>query len=236
MKIVIGYVAVTNGPHTADLISRFVGSYLVCPPGLPHELIVLCNGGPLPMEQGLMLDAIGARFMPRVNDPGWDISAFQDLAKSTDADILVCFGESVYFHRPNWLNHIVHAWNQHGEGMYGFFSSHLLRPHLNTTAFATAPKFLRQYAAVKSHPARYEFEHGENSFWRALHAWGVPVRLVTWDGSWQAGQWRYPKNILWRGTQENCLVFCNHTDRYSAASVQVKANWARGADNPQPFR
>jgi len=57
---------------------------------------------------------------------------------------------------------------------------------------------------------------------------------VTWDGTWDPFQWRYPDNILWRGNQTNCLVYCNHTDRYNAAPVETRRNWERGAD--QPFK
>lgn len=230
VKIVVAYIAVTQGPLTADFCSRFVGSYLVCPPGVEHDLVVVCNGGPLPLETSLLFDPLNAVFLPRPNDGGWDISGYQETAQKIHCDMLVCLGESVYFHRPDWLLKMVNAWNEFGPGMYGFFSSFLVRAHLNTTAFVTAPLYLQQYPKAKDRASRYEFEHGTHSLWRTIQAQGRPAKLVTWDGVWDPIQWRLPKNILWRGTQENCLIYCNHTDRYRAAAIPVKKNWERGAD------
>jgi hypothetical protein len=61
---------------------------------------------------------------------------------------------------------------------------------------------------------------------------GYPVRLVTWDGDWSPRLWREPPNILWKGDQSNCLVRCNHLDRFDAASPAVKARWSKLADSP----
>lgn len=232
VKIVIAYVAVSQGPITADYCSRFVGSYLACDPGDEHQVVVACNGGPLPRDVALLFDPIKCSFFPRVNDPGWDISAFQDVATQIPCDLLVCFGESVYFHRPGWLRKMVEAWLMFGPGMYGFFSSYLVRPHLNTTAFVCEPKLLRAYPRPHNHTDRYEFEHGEHCFWKYVQSLARPVKLVTWDGAWDPFQWRTPRNILWRGTQGNCLVFCSHTDHYFAADQVTKNRWGRWVDQP----
>ncbi len=81
----------------------------------------------------MLFDQLGVTYLPRVNDAGWDIAAFQDVAGQTDCEMLVCLGESVYFHRPGWLKRMVEAWKVHGPGMYGFWASYLVRAHLNTT-------------------------------------------------------------------------------------------------------
>lgn len=230
MKIVVCYVTVTNGPITPDYVSRFVGSYLACPPEIDHETIIACNGGPLDRETSLLFSPLRCEFLPRANDPAWDVGAFMDVASLTAPDLLLCLGESVYFHRPGWLRRIVEAWQEHGPGMYGLFSSNLLRPHLNTTAFACAPFDLLQYPKPRNQKERYEFEHGIKSFWTYVYSRGRPAMLVTWDGIWTPSQWRKPKNILWRGTQENCLAYCIHTDRWRAANDGTKFRWSKWAD------
>jgi hypothetical protein len=118
--------------------------------------------------------------------------------------------------------------------MYGLFSSHLARAHMNTTAFAVDPRYLLGHAKVTNHRERYEFEHGERALWRRLANFNIPTLFVTWDGVWKPRQWRYPQNILWRGDQSNLLCWCNHTDRYAAAPPETKRNWEAGAD--QLFR
>lgn len=237
MKIVLAYIAVSRGPITADYCARFVASYHEFPPGVEHETVICCNGGALPTDIALMFSGLNAKFFPRVNDPGWDISAFIDGARGpcSDADIMLCLGESVYFHREGWFARLFDAWSKHGPGMYGPFASNTVRGHLNTTAFCCSPMLLRQYPArVSTHADRYEFEHGRTALWRLTSARRMPVRMVTWDGEWEPRQWRVPRNILWRGDQSNCLMFCNHTERFAAASWTTKQNWLRTCD--QPFK
>jgi hypothetical protein len=144
--------------------------------------------------------------------------------------MLVCLGESVYFWKPDWLKPVVDAWNKYGPGFYGFIASFMVRPHLNTTCFAVDPKFLLGYQRCSTPPLRYGFEHGKDSLWLRMSKFGKPTKLVTEDGVYDQPQWRYPNNILWRGDQSNCLIRCNHMDRYDAQTPEVKAKWAAGAD------
>lgn len=234
MKITIAYTAVTNGPLTADYASRFVASYQQFPPGAEHDLIVCCNGGALTTDTTLIFATLNARFFTRTNN-GWDIGAYIDAANgpARGCDMLLCLGESNYFFRPGWLARLVEAWLKYGAGMYSPYSSNAVRAHMNTTAFCCPPILLTQYPArVIDRKSRYEFEHGEQSFWRQTAKRGMPVRMVTWDGEWEPRAWRLPQNILWRGDQSNCLMHCNHSDRYEKADYKTKVNWAASADRP----
>jgi hypothetical protein len=171
----------------------------------------------------------------RENDGGWDISAYIAAARGpcSDYDAMLCLGESVYFHRAGWLKRLVEAWNKWGPGMYGPFSSNAIRSHLNTTAFFCAPKLLASYAApVVDRKSRYEFEHGQGALWRRASTLGLSVRLVTWDSEWEPRAWRMQKDILWRGDQSSCLMWCNHSDNYAKADTRTKAFWQRYADAP----
>lgn len=233
MKIAICYIAVTGGPITGEFCSRFVGSYLSYPPGEEHSTIVVCNGGPLKTTIAMMFNPMNPVFLARKNDEGFDLSGYMEVASGIgkDFDALLCLGESVYFHKEGWLKRFSEAWEKHGPGMYGPLASHNVRAHLNTTAFMCAPSLLLQYPVSRwNRPARYEFEHGTQSLWRRLHSKGFPTMLVTWDGEWPPGRWRQPNDILWRGTQNNLLLFCNHTERWFHAPLQQKQKWSQKAD------
>jgi hypothetical protein len=228
--VIVAYIAVQTNLLFVNYASRFVSTYREFSGGTKHRLIVCCNGGALVPRMRAIFDGVPCEFFTRPNDGGWDISAYQDLAHSRPCDLLVCFGESVRFHRPGWLDRLVDSANEYGEGMYGCLSSYAIRPHLNTTAFAVSPRFLKQYPLVSNKDGRYEFEHGTGAMWRRIRAAGGAARLVTWDGCWGEGEWRKPKNILWRGDQSNCLVFCNHTDNFVGRHEPTRNNWAALAD------
>ena len=233
VKICVAYIAVSAGPKTADFCARFVATWLEYPPGVECSLTVICNGGPLPMETALLFSPIeNVAFYQRPNDGGWDVSAWIDYSHHTDADMMVCLGESVFFHRAGWLKRLAEAWAMHGPGMYGIFATHNVRAHMNTTAFACDPKFLRGYGRVVQNRAdRYEFEHGEKALWRRISRSGKPAMFVTWDGVWPPGSWRVPVNILWRGNQSNLLASCNHVERYFEADENTKRVWEANADS-----
>lgn len=233
MKIAVVYLCVTLGKKTAELAARFVASYHEHPPGENHSVFVICNGGPLSTELGLVFASLHALFLPRTNDGGWDISGFIHAAKGPcrDFDMMLCLGESAYFHREGWLKRFAEAWERHGPGFYGAFSSNAVRGHLQTNGFAVAPTMLRRALFVpKNKRERYEFEHGTQALWRQLNAKGIPVMLVTWDGEYDPRQWRDPADILWRGTQRNCLLWNNHTDNWLAANSSKRSSWTKSAD------
>lgn len=227
----IAYIAVGGGRETVNFCTRFANTFAANPPGQEAELITICNGGPLSKEAGLPLANIGSIFFARSND-GWDIGGYSELAQSIDTDFLICLGQSCYFHRPGWLKRLIDARHKFGEGMYGIFSSNSVRPHLNTTAFAVDAALLRSWPKVTTKEGRYQFEHGENSFWRRVQGLKKTVCLVNWDSEYAPMFWRMGQNIFWRGDQSNCLVFCVHCDRYRDANEETKRVWAANADRP----
>jgi hypothetical protein len=235
LKVAICYICVTHGPITADYASRFVATFNEFPPGADADLMVICNGGPLSTELAMIFAPLNPIYYPRTNDPGWDISAFQDAARGpcADYDAVLWLGESNYFHRAGWLKRLVEAWGEHGAGMYGPFSSNLVRAHLNTTAFMCSPELVKSYPIrAVNRKTRFEFEHGPSALWRKAFARKLPVRMVTWDGEWEPRRWRTPNNILWRGNQSNCLMWCSHTDNWHHETPVRKARWSQLADSP----
>lgn len=235
MRVCIAYIAVTKGPITDDYAARFVTTYQEYPPGADHDLLVIGNGGPLTTTTTVIFSPLAPRVLARANDGGWDVSAYIEAARGLCAgyDMMLCLGESNYFHRAGWLQRLIKAWERYGPGMYSPYSSNAIRAHMNTTAFCCPPILLRQYPGrVVDRPSRYEFEHGERSLWHLAQKRGMPVRMVTWDGEWEPRAWRFPQNILWRGDQSNLLMWCNHADGYANANLQTKIAWARRADSP----
>jgi hypothetical protein len=235
MQLAVGYIAVTHGPKTEDLCSRFAHTYYAYPPDYPHDLYILCNGGPLPKEIGLLFAGLKPNFWLHKNDAGRDLSAYRAWANDVGDryDAMLFLGESVYFHRAGWLKRLADAWIKHGPGMYGLWSSNLLRPHLQTTGFMCPQQEIAGWpTALGSKEERYSFEHGPHALWRKLYYRGWPVRLVTWDGEYEPMRWRKPANILWRGDQRNCLAWNNHTDRWFQANEADKKRWSRWADGP----
>lgn len=238
VKCAILYIAVSNHEQTTDHIARFAASYHENPPEEAHDTIVCCNGGPIKESQHCLLAGVGqgaTQFWPRPNDEGRDIAAYIAASKTVaaDYDMVLCLGESVHFWKAGWLKRIVEVWQRYGKGMYGVFATHVIRAHLQTTAFATAPEFLREYPlVVNDKKSRYEFEHGERALWRRLRKRGFPTKLVTWSGDWNPGAWRLPRNGIWKGDQSDCLMWCNHTDRWFEADEKRKRSWQISADRP----
>lgn len=225
------YIAVTNSVSIEGYAQRFVQTYLDHPAGYNHKLTIICNGGRLNPRRREYFKRVQCDFFERENDAGFDISAYQDFAARSRANFMVCFGESVHFHRAGWLDRIVSARMEYGPGMYGCFSSHMVRAHLNTTGFGVDPRFLVKYPRVVNNPQRYEFEHGQNCFWKRLVAGDHIAAFVTFDGVWFQGEWRYPDNILHRGDQSNLLAWANHSERYTQANQATRELWTKQSDS-----
>lgn len=232
LKVLVVYICVSRGQNTTSYSKRFAETWMQHPAGCDHQLLICCNGGILPASVEAEFRKIKPtpKFLLRNNDSGWDISGFQQVAHTTDAEFLVCLGESVHFWRDAWLARWVEARQQLGPGMYGPLATFNVRAHLHTTSFGIDPVYLRNYPPVRNHPERYEFEHGNGALWKRVKTSGGGAWLVTWDGVWEPKEWRMPEGIIWRGSQSNILVKCNHTQRFDEASPETRFRWAENAD------
>lgn len=236
LRVVVAYICVTDGNLTDAYSPRFVRTYQENPSGYPHDLYIICNGGPLPPRKKSFFDALDCEFFERPNDEGKDLSGYQDLAErlviKNEADFLVCFGESIYFHRTGWLERLVAARLAHGPGMYGCFSSHMVRAHLNTTGFGIDPKLITKYPKVRTNAERYNCEHGQNCMWKRLVAGKNTAALVTFQGVYFQGEWRRGDGIMHRDKQENCLAWCNHTSKFEQGDPPTRQLWSSQSDSP----
>lgn len=222
-RIVVAYTCAVLKPEHIVLARHFLDTYRQFPGLSEHEAVVICNGGNVCEELRKLFDRQGFRPFVRSND-GWDIGGYLELADvlGSNCDLLVCFGDSTHFHRAGWLKRLEEAEAKFGPGMYGCFSSYLVRAHLNTTGFAINPKLLWTYPPVHGKEDRYHFEHGPKAIWRRVSEAGYPVKFVNWSGFWDLPDWRWPENILWSGDQSDLLVWNHHTDQYFGSAPAQK--------------
>lgn len=233
LKLCVAYTLVAGGPKTTDFVARFVSTWKQFGPGVKTDVVALCNGGGPDTEQAVMLSAIGAKCVIGSN-VGWDIGSHIRASKGPllDYDMVFYCGESVHFWKEGWMKRLSDSYSKWGASMLGLYGTHVARAHLQTTAFATSPKLLREYGLpVTDRASRYEFEHGERAFWKIVSK-KFPVRLVTWQGDYPPGQWRIPNNVIWKGDQSACLAWCNHTEMYKNSDSKRKRMWQQSADRP----
>lgn len=226
------YTTVTGGPKTGEYAQRFNRTWHEHVPNHRSETLVICNGGPAKKED---LEHFWWTGLWVRKNEGGDIGGYLDVARNYGLidryDALICFGETVYFHRERWMQRIAEVWDKFGPGLYGMFASNLVRPHLNTTAFVVCPKLLAAWPeTVVTREQRYAFEHGPHSICNRIAGLAKPVKLVTFDHVLDMGQWRATQNALWQGDQSDCLVKCIHTERFDQADQKTRDRWRRNAD------
>jgi hypothetical protein len=175
---------------------------------------------------------VDCEFLIRPNDEGKDMSAYQHVAAETDADFLVCFGESITIRHSGWLATVINARMQYGPGMYGFFASHMVRAHLNTTAFSMDTALMRKLPMVTTNGMRYDAEHGPGCWWQRLYKTNLATMLVTASGAYGPGHWREVPNGMHNGNQSECLVFSHHCDEFEVANPSTRSLWETQSNWP----
>lgn len=227
-KVILAYIAVRAGNLTNGFLARFSATFERFPPGYPCEVIVCCNGGPLDEDCAPWIHD-GWKCLPRENR-GADLGAYFHVARDFDCDLLVCLGESLHFHRPDWLKTLVSAFEQYPGGMYGFFASNLVTRHLNTSAFAIDPKLLRSCPTPSNRMDRLKWEHGPYPFWKRVSDLWKPVKLVTFSGIFNPPEWRTTTAGMWQTDQSDCLAWSIHCDRFFKANQETRRRWEKNAN------
>lgn len=186
MKTVLCYVFPNLNPVLYEpMARRFVRSYQEFPPGeTEHDLVVVSNGSPITRPQRRIFEPLPAQFRDH-NNYGKDIGAFMSVAIESPADLLVCFGSHINFHRAGWLDRMLNAYLDLGPGLYGCWGFHEPAPHIRTTSFWLPPELLSAYPWPVDNPHRYNFEHGPTqSILRWTQQNGLPVVMVGWSRSY----------------------------------------------------
>lgn len=220
-KILMVYIYPVNGGDANA--TRFVNSYICCPPGMSHETVVVCNGGhPTEFLKDCFRD-ITCSFVVHDNT-GWDIGAYQFVARTLKAEAMICMGGPSTVKRHDWIALLGKAWMKNGRGLYGTVGSFQYGvKHIATSGFLCPATLIRQYPVkVESYDERSEFEHGKSCLTNLAIKLGMKVKMVTSDGVWGLEEMRKPRNVLNKGDQSNLLTGYTQTDIYNAATEEQR--------------
>lgn len=216
MKTVLVYVY--PGPAYLNNAVRFLSTYHECPPGRDHSSVVVCNGfAPGSFEQILFAGLPNLTFLQHDNS-GYDIGAFQFVARTVSCDLMIFFGASAYFTGPGWLNRVEDSTSRHGFALYGVHGNQgddrvNVSPHVRTTGFWIAPSLLNKYPFIVNKASnRYEFEHGQTSLCNWIQKQGLHTWVVTWFSEYLRHQWDGIPNGFHRGNQSALLFRDRLTD------------------------
>lgn len=229
MKIQLVTIRVPQQRLYDGVTARWLDTYRRFMPATPHDLVVVDSDVAAPKgEHADFSDDFRV-----YTGGGWDCGIWQWLAKTSDADLLVCLNTSSYLHRPGWLERFAEAFTEHGPGLYGSMSSFYLSPHIRTPVYVFPPEIMRDYPVLcDSREKTYTFECAgmKQTFTSHCLAKGLPVKLVTWDECLDLADSRKPDNIFRRGDQSNILVKDRHCDNYEASDEAGKRELERQAD------
>ncbi len=233
MKPAIIYIYCSHDPKHRDLAFKFVDSCLTFPPNCKHRTIIACQTG----RPDWMIHSAFSQ-LPDVeyydhDDSGWDIGAYQAIAKTLvkDTPLMVCFGGTAHFRKSGWLLRMVEAWQKYGEGFYGGKATYEVSPHLNTCGFWTSPRLLAEYPIkVETKRQRYDFEHGPNAMWKRVFLAGLPAKYVTWTEELDWPDWRKPLNGFRCGDQSDCLTRWWLNEHYDKAEERLKPLMQKSCD------
>lgn len=211
--IVVVYIFPLNGASGFfDLALRFIQSYILHPAGHDHIMAVVCNGSPVTDEAECLFSAIPNCVFVEHDNSGYDIGAFQKVAREIPGDLMVFFGATAYIKGPNWLARMVDAWKKHGDTLYGTTANrgHAavgVQPHIRTTGFWISSSLFNQYPHQVTRPEhRYSFEHGATCFTSWIKSRRLIPWLVSWDGEYQEAGWDSVPNGYHQGNQSNLIT------------------------------
>lgn len=196
--------------HTA-LAGKFKGSLDANPPGYPHDLVIVSNGGEPSQEVSRIFSTVNAKFITH-DDSGKDIGAYQFAASHWPCDLMVFLGGSTYLKGKGWLARIVASFEKHGPALYGVMGHtgdqrFNVWPHIRTTGFWMPPELMNQYPEIVStDDRRYPFEHGSNCLTQWVRRQGLKALVVTWTNEYEQQQWGAIPNGYHNGDQSAMLL------------------------------
>lgn len=203
--------------HYSAYAMRFTDTLKHYDPGADFELVATCHYGMPTDKIREMFYGIKARF-ESYNKDGCQIGAQQEVAGYTESNrIMVCLTGHAYFFREGWLDRILRAFWEHGDGLYGVAASREGTLHLRTSCFAFKASLLRAYPfPCRSREDCDLFEHGPDCFSRWVQTKKKrPVKVVHWDSINDLEE--HIPNSYRHGNQEQMLVWDRHSDLYASA-------------------
>lgn len=211
MKVALVYIypSTLNG-QTDDYVGRFLKSYVDNKTNIPHESIVVMNGGKPNSYFACMFSCLQNMSFFEHDDSGWDIGAFQHVAAEVPADLMVFIGTTAWIKGPYWLDRIVASFNKHGDHLYGVMGNQgagHIHPHIRTTGFWMRPGLLNGYhTRVTRQDQRYPFEHGQQCLTKYVWDLGRKAFVVSWTGEYEYPHWNSIPNGFHRGNQSNLIM------------------------------
>lgn len=220
MKIALAYVYYRReGAGTFDYCFRFLNSYHESPTTVDHRSFIVCNNGlPNADNEAMFRTMQNCEFVQHDNT-GWDIGAYQFLARSVACDVMVFFGESAYIKGPGWLEKVVDSVNKYGPAIYGTMGNQGdigvgVFPHVRTTGFWMPPKILNDYPfPCRCQNDRYEFEHRQNCLCQWAKGRNIQSWVVSWPGIFRLAECDRIPNGFHRGDQSGLITGDRITER-----------------------
>lgn len=213
MNIEVVYVCpLYSGPQYTAQAWRFINSYLLNPPGIEHNTTLVCNGCPATDDVMQLFKTMlpNCKLFEHDNS-GFDIGAFQHVARSVPADMMVFFGSTAYVKGAGWLVRMAQAFLTKPECQFGSMGNrgnmaYNVYPHIRTTGFWMRPDTLNKYPTIVTNPGqRYPFEHGKDCLTEFLRKRAVKSYVATWHGIYESVYWNDDPNGFHRGDQSSML-------------------------------
>lgn len=214
LDVIVCYVCpVVPGDHF-EYAARFVTSCLMHPAGVEHRLVVVSNGGPPTVEmKGLFSILPGPVEFFQHDDSGYDIGAYQAVARAKPCQMMVFLGGSTYVRGPGWLARMAEAYRLRGNlALFGATANcgdipRQVWPHIRSTGFWMDPAVLNRYPIkIVTPQQRYPFEHGPQCLTQWMKNQGMRAWMVTWQGEFEWPIWDKVHNGFHRGDQSGLLV------------------------------
>lgn len=210
MKVTIVYIFAATSPRYDDYASRFLYSYIKNPTDTDHDSIVVVNGAKPTTEIQCRFGALKNLSLFYHDNSGWDIGAFQNVARNVQSDLMVFFGSTSYIKGYGWLDRMVQAYNRHGNHLYGSMGNQGGGPvhaHIRTVGFWMNPKLFNEYPVkVNRLDQRYPFEHGPNNLTKWIWKQKRRAFVATWVKEYEYPNWDKIPNGFHRGNQSALLT------------------------------
>src|SRR5437899_6294779 len=143
----------------------------------------------------------------------YDISGFQDAAKSCPCEMMVFMGTTAYLRRPGWLNRMQDSFIRYGNAAIYVSTANQgdnlinVFPHIRTTGFWMSPVIMNMHPLRVTDPShRYPYEHGPACLTQWCRDQGYKALMVTYEGVYEFPYWDSAPNGFHQGNQSALIV------------------------------
>jgi hypothetical protein len=212
MNVAVVYIYPMAGANGyLNLAARFITSYHRCPSEFEHQTIIVSQSSPASDETKFLFSSLPNVSHFTHDNSGYDIGAFQRVAREVPADLMIFFGATSYIKCVGWVRRAVESFIKYGDTLYGTMGHRGalpgVHPHIRTTGFWMNPQLLNRYPTIISRPdQRYGFEHGPNCLTSWIFNSGKTPWVVAYDDEYAIDKWDLIPNGYHQGDQSNLLT------------------------------